>query len=392
MTEMPASCLSAAPLADVDAPLSPEVMASLMRRALFLAESNLGATSPNPSVGAVVADSATGEIIASAVTARGGRPHAEVLALREAGSRARGAIMFTTLEPCSHFGATPPCAHSIAEAGISLVVYGSLDPDMRVSGRGLTWLETHGVPAIRGAFAKEADWINLGHALRVTERRPFIQIKLAVDANGRVPRGLGKPVWVTGQSARSQAHLLRARADAILVGRKTIEADDPELTCRLPGLEDRSPVRVVLAPHCNVPPKARLFEAERPPVWIVCGDSSKCGPLFGRRGVRFFDIGASFSGILNLRFAMMRLAAEGVTRLLVEGGPSTARGFVNAGLADEIIIMKGNQMLEPASSELPFVDRGLDILTESPSFALTDRRKAGADSILVFRSTLHWQS
>ena len=392
MTEMPASCLSAAPLADVDAPLSPEVMASLMRRALFLAESNLGATSPNPSVGAVVADSATGEIIASAVTARGGRPHAEVLALREAGSRARGAIMFTTLEPCSHFGATPPCAHSIAEAGISLVVYGSLDPDMRVSGRGLTWLETHGVPAIRGAFAKEADWINLGHALRVTERRPFIQIKLAVDANGRVPRGFGKPVWATGQAARRQAHLLRARADAILVGRKTIEADDPELTCRLPGLEDRSPVRVVLAPHCNVSPKARLFEAERPPVWIVCGDSSKCGPLFGRRGVRFFDIGASFSGILNLRFAMMRLAAEGVTRLLVEGGPSTARGFVDAGLADEIIIMKGNQMLEPAGSELPFVDRGLDILTESPSFALTDRRKAGADSILVFRSTLHWQS
>jgi len=392
MTEMPASCLSAAPLADVDAPLSPEVMASLMRRALFLAESNLGATSPNPSVGAVVADSATGEIIASAVTARGGRPHAEVLALREAGSRARGAIMFTTLEPCSHFGATPPCAHSIAEAGISLVVYGSLDPDMRVSGRGLTWLETHGVPAIRGAFAKEADWINLGHALRVTERRPFIQIKLAVDAKGRVPRGLGRPVWATGQAARRQAHLLRARADAILVGRKTIEADDPELTCRLPGLEDRSPVRVVLAPHCNVPPKARLFEAERPPVWIVCGDSSKCGPLFGRRGVRFFDIGASFSGILNLRFAMMRLAAEGVTRLLVEGGPSTARGFVDAGLADEIIIMKGDQMLEPASSELPFVDRGLDFLTESPSFALTDRRKAGADSILVFRSTLHWQS
>jgi diaminohydroxyphosphoribosylaminopyrimidine deaminase / 5-amino-6-(5-phosphoribosylamino)uracil reductase len=392
MTEMPASCLSAAPLADMGAPLSPEVMASLMRRALFLAESNLGATSPNPSVGAVVADPATGEIIASAVTARGGRPHAEVLALREAGSRARGAIMFTTLEPCSHFGATPPCARSIAEAGISLVVYGSLDPDMRVSGRGLTWLETHGVPAMRGAFAKEADWINLGHALRVTERRPFIQIKLAVDANGRVPRGLGKPVWVTGQAARRQAHLLRARADAILVGRKTIEADDPELTCRLPGLEDRSPVRVVLAPHCNVPPKARLFEAERPPVWIVCGDSSKCGPLFGRRGVRFFDIGASFGGILNLRFAMMRLTAEGVTRLLVEGGPSTARGFVDAGLADEIIIMQGDQMLEPASCMLPFADRGLDILTESASFALTERRNAGADSILVFRSTLHWQS
>ena len=392
MTEMPASPLTAAPRAGVDVPLSPDAMASLMRRALFLAESNLGATSPNPSVGAVVADAATGEIIASAVTARGGRPHAEVLALRDAGSRARGAVMFTTLEPCSHFGATPPCAHSIAEAGISLVVYGSLDPDMRVSGRGLTWLETHGVPTMRGAFAKEADWINLGHALRVTERRPFVQIKLAVDSNGRIPLGTGKPVWVTGEAARDQAHLLRARADAILVGRRTIEADDPELTCRLPGLEDRSPVRVVLAPQCNVPFEARIFDTERPPVWIVCGNSSKCGPLFGRQGVRFFDIGASSSGILNLRLAMMRLAAEGVTRLLVEGGPTTARGFLDAGLADEIIIMQGDKQLAEDTSILPFGNRSMDIVTASPSFGLTGRRKAGADTILIFRSTLHWQS
>jgi diaminohydroxyphosphoribosylaminopyrimidine deaminase / 5-amino-6-(5-phosphoribosylamino)uracil reductase len=392
MAEMLAPSLSAIPRAGADVSLAPEVMASLMRRALFLAESNLGATSPNPSVGAVVADAATGEIIASAVTARGGRPHAEVLALRDAGARARGAIMFTTLEPCSHFGATPPCAHTIAEAGISLVVYGSRDPDMRVLGRGLTWLETHGVPSVRGAFAKDSDWINLGHSLRVTERRPFVQIKLAVDANGRVPLGAGKPIWVTGEAARDQAHLLRARADAILVGRKTIEADDPELTCRLPGLKDRSPVRGVLAPQCNVPSKARIFDAERPPVWIICGDFSKCGPLFGRRGVRFFDIGASPSGILNLRLAMMRLTAEGVTRLLVEGGPSTARRFIDAGLADEIIIMQGDKTLEPDASMPAFVDRGLDIVTESPSFALTDRHKAGADTILVFRSTLHWQS
>ncbi len=392
MTQMPASSLSAAPRAGADAPVAPDVMASLMRRALFLAESNLGTTSPNPSVGAVVADPAKGEIIASAVTARGGRPHAEVLALREAGSRARGAIMFTTLEPCSHFGATPPCAHSIVEAGISLVVYGSLDPDMRVSGRGLAWLEKHGVPAMRGAFAKEADWINLGHALRVTERRPFVQIKLATDAKGRVALGAGKPVWVTGDAARDQAHLLRARADAILVGRKTIEADDPELTCRLQGLEDRSPVRVVLASQCNVPFKARIFNSERPPVWIICGDSSKCGPLFGRRSVRFFDIGASSTGILNLRLAMMRLAAEGVTRLLVEGGPVTSRGFLDAGLADEIIIMQGDKRVDPNSSVLPFGDRGLDIVAESPAFVKTDQRKVGADIISIFRSTLHWKS
>jgi diaminohydroxyphosphoribosylaminopyrimidine deaminase / 5-amino-6-(5-phosphoribosylamino)uracil reductase len=392
MTEMSAPSLSAAAHNGASLSMPPEVMASLMRRTIFLAENHLGATSPNPSVGAVVADAVTGEIVASAVTARGGRPHAEVLALRQAGERARGAVMFTTLEPCSHFGATPPCAHSIVDAGISLVVYGSRDPDMRVSGRGLTWLETHGVPAIRGAFAKESDWLNLGHALRVTERRPFVQIKLAVDAKGRVPLGKGKPVWVTGEEARAHAHMLRARADAILVGRGAIEADDPELTCRLPGLADRSPVRVVLAPRCDVPVEARIFRTEHPPVWIVCGDSSKGAHLYGRRGARIFDIGASPAGVLNLKLAMMRLAAEGVTRLLVEGGPRTWRGFLEAGIADEIVIMQAATTLPENASMPALAGKGLDLVTASAAFALTERRKAGADTISTYRSTLHWQA
>jgi len=367
-------------------------MASLMRRALFLAESNLGAASPNPSVGAVIADAATGEIVASAVTARGGRPHAEVQALRQAGEKARGAVLFTTLEPCSHFGATPPCAHSIVDAGVAAVVYGSLDPDMRVAGRGLAWLESHGVKVMRGDFVKQADWLNLGHALRVTERRPFVQIKLAVDGNGRVPLGTGKPVWITGETARAQAHLLRARADAILVGRKTVEADDPELTCRLPGLEDRSPVRVVLAPRCDVPGGARLFRPGGPPVWIVCGDSSKCGALIGRPGVRVFDVGASSSGSLSLRLVLMRLAAEGITRLLVEGGPTTARAFADAGLADEIIVMQGEARLDAQATLPAFGGQGLELVSSSESYILAARRKAGPDTVHVYRTTAHWQA
>jgi diaminohydroxyphosphoribosylaminopyrimidine deaminase/5-amino-6-(5-phosphoribosylamino)uracil reductase len=362
-----------------------------MQCALFLAESNLGRTAPNPSVGAVIADPATGEIIASAVTAPGGRPHAEVQALRMAGAKAKGAILFTTLEPCSHFGATPPCAHSIAEAGVATVVYGSPDPDMRVAGRGLSWLETHGVQVLRGAFAKDSDWLNLGHALRVTERRPFVQIKLAIDGCGRVPAGSGRPVWATGETARAQAHLLRAKADAILVGRKTVEADDPELTCRLPGLEDRSPVRVVLAPRCNVPATARLFQATRPPVWIVCGDSSQCGALAGKPGVRIFDIGASPSGNLNIRLALMRLTAEGITRLLVEGGPATARAFADAGAADEVIIMQSDVRLAPDATLLPFGADGLELISSSKSFILTGQRKAGSDTVRIFRSASHWQ-
>ncbi len=219
-----------APLAAPIASALPEpVMIALGQATLFQARRNLGWTAPNPSVGTVIADPNTGEIIASAVTARDGRPHAEVLALHEAGPRARGAILFTTLEPCSHFGATPPCANAIVEAGISTVIYGSADPDPRVSGQGFATLQAHGIAVARGQdqFVAESDWINLGHTLRVTAARPFVQLKLAIDAAGRVPAGNGKPVWVTGEEARAQAHLLRAQADAILVGRSTIDKDDP---------------------------------------------------------------------------------------------------------------------------------------------------------------------
>ncbi len=393
MKDTPANSYSAAQGAGAGTPFPAHRMASLMRRALFLTEGNLGATSPNPSVGAVIADAATGETVASAVTAPGGRPHAEALALRQAGERARGSVLFTTLEPCSHFGATPPCAHSVAEAGVAAVVYGSLDPDMRVAGRGLAWLETHGVQVLRGDFAKEADWLNLGHTLRVTARRPFVQIKLAVDANGRVPAGAGgQPVWVTGEAARAQAHLLRARADAILVGRKTVETDDPELTCRLPGLEDRSPIRVVLAPRCGIPAQARLFQRQQPPVWIVCGDSSKCGGLIGLPGVKVFDVGASTSGSLSLHMVLMRLAAEGITRLLVEGGPTTARAFLDAGLADEVIIMQSEARLDPGSSLPVFAGQALELVTFSNSYILAARSKAGPDTVHIYRSTAHWQA
>ncbi len=378
-------------LLPTETPFPPRLMTSLMRRTLFLAEKNLGATAPNPSVGTVIVHPGNGEIIASAVTARGGRPHAEVQALRDAGEGARGAILFTTLEPCSHFGATPPCSHSIVDAGVSAVVYGSLDPDPRVAGRGLAWLERHGVRTQCGDFIKEADWINLGHALRVTERRPFVQLKVAVDANGRVPRGQGAPVFVSGPEARDYSHLLRAQADAILVGRKTVEADDPFLTCRLPGLEDRSPIRVVLAPKCNVAPKARLFEAAKPPVWIVCGDSSAC-PAYPQQSVRIFDIGASPEGELNLRLALMRLAAEGVTRLLVEGGPATSKAFFDAGLADEIVIIQSGKVLN-ADASLPALGGGfIDLASCSHSYMLVESRSLGEDRMRVLRASAHWKN
>ena len=219
-----------------------------MDMALMLARRGLGNAAPNPAVGAVIVNPVSGDVIARGWTQPGGRPHAETEALKRAGARAADATMYVTLEPCSHHGSTPPCADALIAAGIARVVVAIEDPDARVSGRGLDRLRAAGIEVTRGIRSEEADWVTRGHILRVSERRPFIQLKLAVDAEGRVPRGAdGQPLWVTGPEARARGQLLRAQADAILVGSRTVADDDPELPCRLPGLFERTPVRVVLA-------------------------------------------------------------------------------------------------------------------------------------------------
>ena len=218
-----------------------------MAIAARLAERGLGSTAPNPAVGAVVVEPSTGIVLGRGWTQPGGRPHAEPEALARAGARAAGATLYVTLEPCSHFGKTPPCVDTIIAAGVKRVVCGIEDPDPRVAGRGIARLRDAGIEVVRGVLRERCHSITLGHILRVTERRPFVQLKMAVDAEGNVPRGGGgQPTWVTGALSRARGHLLRARADAILIGHGTLIDDNPELTCRLPGLAARSPVRVVL--------------------------------------------------------------------------------------------------------------------------------------------------
>ena len=363
-----------------------------MQAALFLARTNQGRTRPNPSVGAIVADPVSGEIISSAVTAPGGRPHAEALALEKAGPRARGAVLFTTLEPCSHHGNTPPCADAIVTAGISAVFYGSLDPDPRVSGRGFARLQTNGVAVYPSPIANEADWHNLGHALRMTERRPFIQLKLAVDGANKVPIGAaGRPTWVTSADTRAQAHLLRSQADAILAGRGTIIADDPELTCRLPGMESRSPIRIVLSASGSLPSERRLFKDAFPPVWIFTSESRMASPHELPKGVRYRPAPLDKTGGLDLCAVLATLAGDGISRLLVEGGPHIARAFLDARLADEIIVMKGAGGASPADAMPPFVDEGLERLEDSPDFILRSQRTSGKDVIYSYRSSKYWR-
>jgi diaminohydroxyphosphoribosylaminopyrimidine deaminase/5-amino-6-(5-phosphoribosylamino)uracil reductase len=320
--------------------------AHMMAIALRMAERGLGATAPNPSVGAVIANPEVGEIIARATTARGGRPHAETQAIALAGDRAKGATIYVTLEPCSHQGHTGPCAGAIIASGLKRAVVAIEDPDPRVGGRGLNMLRAAGLEVVRGVGATEARWITRGHIVRITERRPLVTLKLALDANGEIARGDGsKPVWVTGANARAHGQLLRTRHDAILVGSGTVRADDPELTCRLPGLFDRSPVRVVLARTLDVSLTSNLVRsAGQVPLWMVTSfdvDVARRKDL-AARGAEILDA-ASVQNKLWLPSVMEALVARGITRLLVEGGPGMWRAFADASLVDEVVLyMAGN--------------------------------------------------
>ncbi|MDX2264526.1 MAG: bifunctional diaminohydroxyphosphoribosylaminopyrimidine deaminase/5-amino-6-(5-phosphoribosylamino)uracil reductase RibD [Hyphomicrobiales bacterium] len=362
--------------------------ASFERLALSLAKRGLGQTWPNPSVGAAIVSSDGREIVGEGFTGQGGRPHAEAIALAAAGERARGASMYVTLEPCAHHGMTPPCSDAIVAAGVTRVVYGVVDPDPRVSGAGLARLEANGVSVRQGAFSDEAAWINLGHTLRITHGRPFVQLKLAVGCDGKVPAGDGAPVWVTCEASREYAHRLRAEADAIAVGSGTIAADDPQLTCRLPGLFHRSPVRVVFSSRADVPTSARLFrDIESVPVWIVAGAEAARGASALRKAGAMVIEAPAPGGRLAIGPSLEALAGHGLTRLFVEGGPALAGAFLDAGLVDELFIFKAAKAAGPAGLA-PFGGAGLERLDALPQFRLVGERRVEGDVILTYRRSL----
>jgi diaminohydroxyphosphoribosylaminopyrimidine deaminase / 5-amino-6-(5-phosphoribosylamino)uracil reductase len=381
----------------------------MMAIALTMARRGLGQTAPNPSVGSVIADEVTGEVIARAVTAPGGRPHAETIAIAEAGSRAEGATLYVTLEPCSHHGHTAPCADAVIASGIARVVVAILDPDPRVAGRGIDRLRAAGIQVDRGLGADEARWLTRGHIVRVTERRPFITLKMALNSSGHVSRGTdGKPVWVTGEAARAHGHLLRAQSDAILVGAGTVRDDNPDLTCRLPGLANRSPERVVLSRNLDLPLECKLTATARQvPVWIVCGYGADAAlrAAFEAKGAYVIPVN-EVGGRLWLPAVMEALIERGITRLLVEGGPATWRAFADASLADEVALFMANVYpgSDPAGltpcdevKQMGGVD-GSDPDLDRPRAALAthlgelpfeciEHRALGPDTLYAFRKT-----
>jgi diaminohydroxyphosphoribosylaminopyrimidine deaminase/5-amino-6-(5-phosphoribosylamino)uracil reductase len=356
----------------------------MMAIALTMARRGLGSTAPNPSVGALVVDERTGEIIARGTTQRGGRPHAETEALARAGERARGVTIYVTLEPCSHFGRTPPCADAIVAAGISRAVVAMEDPDPRVAGRGLERLRKAGISVTRGILTEPARQVTRGHVLRLTERRPLVQVKVATDAEGRIARGqAGRPAWVTSEEARARGHLLRAQADAIMVGAGTVADDDPDLTCRLPGLADLSPIRVIASTHARNLLDTRLLKtAGDPPVWVVAGfqaAEADTGAIESR-GARVLRA-ATVAGTLWLPSALEQLAGEGITRLLVEGGPRLWRSLSDAGLIDEIAWFRAGGQ----PGDLSPLARWLDV----EQFVAVDEASHRDTGLLFLRRSAH---
>jgi diaminohydroxyphosphoribosylaminopyrimidine deaminase/5-amino-6-(5-phosphoribosylamino)uracil reductase len=355
-----------------------------MDLALALGRRGLGNAWPNPAVGAVVVGEGDGDpvILGRGWTQPGGRPHAEVEALGRAGAKARGATMYVTLEPCSHHGKTPPCADAIVAAGIARVVSAVEDPNPKVAGAGHAQLRASGVAVEVGLRADAARCAHAGHFLRVREGRPHITLKLAVSADGKAGLAGRKPVQITAEAARARVHRMRAMNDAILIGIGTAVADDPRLTCRLPGLEARSPVRVVLDTALRLPETAALVStARRTPVWIVAGDAAAeaAARRLRDRGVEVLRC-AGTTGCIDL-LAMLRLLADrGITRAMVEGGPTVAASFVAADLVDEAAIFRAPAVIGADGIDA-LEGMPLSALTASPRLVSRGIEAIGVDSL-----------
>jgi diaminohydroxyphosphoribosylaminopyrimidine deaminase/5-amino-6-(5-phosphoribosylamino)uracil reductase len=344
-----------------------------MALALALGRRGLGRTWPNPAVGAVIVKD--GEIVGRGWTQPGGRPHAEIEALRRAGAAARGATLYVTLEPCSHHGKSPPCADAVIAAGIARVVSALEDPNPEVAGAGHARLRNAGVAVEVGIEADAAKRDHAGHIRRMRDGRPHVILKLAISADGKAAGPGRRRVAITGDAVRNRVHQLRAQSDAIMVGIGTVLADNPVLTCRLPGMAKMSPTRVVLDASLRLPTGSRLVQTAREtPLWVIGGEPAPAASEIALReqGAEVARAGQA-DGRLDLAAVLRLLASRGVTRLMVEGGPTLASALMAGDLVDEAILFHssivigedGLAALAPRAQSM--LTRRLKILSAEPA-------------------------
>ena len=356
-----------------------------MRLAIALGGRNLGLTWPNPSVGAVIVDESGDApvILAQGATQPGGRPHAERVALAAAGERARGATLYVSLEPCSHHGKTSPCADAVVEAGVARVVSALQDPDSRVAGYGHARLHEAWIEVSVGCLAREAFRAHRGHIARVTQGRPAVTVKLARTTEGFAGSRQGPRLMITGEAANARVHLMRAHADAVMVGIGTILADDPLLNVRLPGLESRRPIRIVLDSGLRTPLSSRVVTTSRDiPTWIVAGLNAPAETEAALRaqGVEVLRVPSDRNGRVLLPEALQRLGARGLTRVFCEGGPGLADALAQADLIDELVLVTGGSAR--GRGDVPAL--GLSLQDRMDELILVADEQAGPDLFMIW--------
>jgi diaminohydroxyphosphoribosylaminopyrimidine deaminase/5-amino-6-(5-phosphoribosylamino)uracil reductase len=303
-----------------------------MRRALALAEKGRGRVHPNPMVGAVLVRE--GRVVGEGFHQGFGSAHAEVEVIRRAGERASGSTLYVNLEPCSHWGKTPPCADAIVRAGIRRVVAAMKDPNPEVSGRGFRRLKMARVSVASGVLEEEASYLNRAFVTWVTKKRPYITMKVASSIDGRTATITGESRWITGKEARAGGRVLRAGVDAVAVGRGTVRADNPTLSAHGMG---KNPIRIVFDSRLRSPVRARVFSKEAPS-WCLATDHTLLRHMdqIKRRGVQVILCHAGAGHRVSVKDALKRLAARGIAHLLVEGGWTLQQSFLEAGVVDEV--------------------------------------------------------
>jgi diaminohydroxyphosphoribosylaminopyrimidine deaminase/5-amino-6-(5-phosphoribosylamino)uracil reductase len=355
-----------------------------MRAALTLARRGLGRVAPNPTVGCVLVKD--GRVVARGWTQPGGRPHAETEALGRAGDQASGATAYVSLEPCCHHGGTPPCAEALIAAGVSRCVVALGDPDERVAGRGLQRLSEAGIAVTEGVLADEAEAVNAGFLMRLRAGRPLVTLKLATTLDGRIATAARESRWITGEAARAQGHLLRASHDAVMVGAGTAATDDPRLDVRLPGLEDRAPMRVVLDGGLRIPASHDLVaRAGSQPTLLFtrAGHPPERRQALADQGMEVLDVESDDEGLLSVSSVLQELGRRGLTRLLVEGGGRLAASLIRADLVDRLVWFRAPGVI--GGDGVPAVAGfGLAGLADMPRFQRLSAQPAGADLVETY--------
>ena len=359
-----------------------------MRAALALARRGLGVVWPNPAVGCVlVREDKRDRVVGRGWTQPGGRPHAESEALQRAGQEmARNATAYVTLEPCDHLGDTPPCSQALAAAGVRRAVIAVEDPDPRVHGQGIARLAAAGLAVSTGLLGDEASRLNAGFFIRIGQGRPLITLKVAATLDGRIATHTGASQWITGETARAQAHRLRAEHDAVLIGIGTALADAPRLTCRLPGLEQRSPVRIVVDSRLRLPEDSPLVEtARQTPTWVITLRGGKAGKrdALTERGVTVIKADPGPADRPDVGWMVAEFGRRGLTRVLVEGGGGWGAELLRAPPVDRLAWFRAPRLIGgdgmPAAAAL-----GVDDPAQAPEFTRTAVLPAGPDILETY--------